>query len=472
MLIPVILSGGVGARLWPVSREAYPKPFIRLADGRSLLQKTLARASALVGASTFVTVTNHEYVFATRDEYRSVAGGLDPVFLLEPCARNTAPAIALAALYAKQRWGGDAVLLILPADHVVDPLPAFQAAVTAAQRLAAQRRIVVFGVKPTRAETAYGYIECGPAINNDAAEVKRFVEKPAPALAEKFAVSDTHLWNSGMFCFTARTLLDNLQRHAPELHAAAERCWAATGDQSGDAIRIDAESFAALPAISIDYAVMEKASGVAVVRAGFAWSDVGSWNAVSELTPPDVHGNRTVGDAVMVDSTDCYVQSADRVVAGVGVHGLLIIDTPDALLIADRAQAQQVRAVTERLKLAGHPAHKIHRTVTRPWGSYTVLEQGPGFKLKRIVVNPGAALSLQMHHRRSEHWVVIAGTAQVVNGERKFSVQANESTFIPAGNRHRLVNPGREPLVIIEVQTGDYVEEDDIVRFDDVYGRS
>jgi mannose-1-phosphate guanylyltransferase/mannose-6-phosphate isomerase len=216
---------------------------------------------------------------------------------------------------------------------------------------------------------------------------------------------------------------------------------------------------------------MEKASGVAMVRAGFIWSDVGSWNAVGDLTPPDAQGNRTVGESVMIDSSDCYVQSADRMVAGVGVHGLLIIDTPDALLIADRNQAQKVRAVTERLKLADHPTHKVHRTVTRPWGSYTVLEQGPGYKLKRIVVNPGAALSLQMHRRRSEHWVVISGAAQVVNGEREFTIPPNESTFIPAGNRHRLVNPGREPLVIIEVQTGDYVEEDDIVRFDDVYGR-
>jgi mannose-1-phosphate guanylyltransferase/mannose-6-phosphate isomerase len=471
MLIPVILSGGVGARLWPVSREAYPKPFIRLADGQSLLQKALARAAALAGAGALVTVTNHEYVYATRDEYRSMQAGLEQIFLLEPVARNTAPAIALAALYVMSRWGPDAVMLILPADHVVDPLPAFQAAVTTAQRLAVQGRIVVFGVKPMRAETAYGYIECGTAIADDASEVRRFVEKPAPALAEKFAASGMHLWNSGMFCFTARTLLDNLQRHAPQLHAAAERCWAATRDRSGDAIRIDAESFTALAEISIDYAVMEKATGVAVVRAVFAWSDVGSWNAVSELTPPDAEGNRTVGEAIMVDSSDCYVQSADRVVAGVGVHGLLIVDTPDALLIADRNQAQKVRNVTERLKLAGHPAHKIHRTVVRPWGTYTVLEQGPGFKLKRIVVNPGAALSLQMHHRRSEHWVVISGSAQVVNGEREFAVQANESTFIPAGNRHRLSNPGREPLVIIEVQTGAYVEEDDIVRFDDVYGR-
>ena len=472
MLIPVILSGGVGARLWPVSREAYPKPFIRLADGQSLLQKALQRASALLGVDTVITVTNHEYVFATRDEYRSVAGAPAPVFLLEPCARNTAPAIALAALYATTRWGPDAVMLILPADHVVDPLPAFQAAVADAQKLAAGGRIVVFGIQPTAPETAYGYIECGTAAGQHAFEVKRFVEKPQPQLAAEFAASGRYLWNSGMFCFTARTMLDNLREHAPELFAAAEHCWAATQERAGEAVRIDEKSFAALPPISIDYAVMEKASGIAVVRAGFNWSDVGSWNAVSELTPADAEGNRTVGEAIMVDSSNCYVQSADRVVAAVGVHDLLIVDTPDALLIADRNEAQKVRKVTERLKLDGHPAHKIHRTVTRPWGTYTVLEQGAGFKIKRIVVNPGAALSLQMHRRRSEHWVVIAGAAQVVNGERDFTVRPNESTFIPAGNRHRLVNPGREPLVIIEVQTGDYVEEDDIVRFDDEYGRS
>ena len=418
-----------------------------------------------------MTVTNHEYVHATRDECRAESADAGSVIMLEPCARNTAPAIALAALYAMKQWGPETVLLILPADHVVSPLEQFTAAVATAKRLAEQGRIVVFGVHPTHAETAYGYVECGAAIGETAAEVKRFVEKPTLAVAEKFVAAGTHLWNSGMFCFSAKALLDSLRLYAPEVHAAAERCFEATPDRTDDTVRIDVESFAAMPAISIDYAVMEKAANVAVVRAGFAWSDVGSWNAVSELTPPDAAGNRTVGESIMVDSTDCYVQSADRVVAGVGVHGLLIVDTPDALLVADRSQAQQVRAVTERLKLAGHPAHKIHRTVTRPWGNYTLLEQGPGFKLKRIVVNPGAALSLQMHHRRSEHWVVIAGTATVVNGDREFSVQPNESTFVPAGNRHRLSNAGPALLVIIEVQTGDYVEEDDIVRFDDAYGR-
>ena len=472
MLIPVILSGGVGARLWPVSREAYPKPFIRLADGQSLLQKTLLRATALTGAAAVVTVTNQEYLFATRDEYRSVRPELDPMFVLEPSARNTAPAIALAAHCVSARWSPDAVMLVLPADHVIEPITAFQAAVKTAERLAREGRIVVFGVKPTRAETAYGYIEYGVQIGAGSSEVVRFIEKPAPAVAEQYAASGRHLWNSGMFCFTAKTLLDNLQRHAPQLHAGAAQCWSATRERDGTAIRLDDASFNALEPISIDYAVMEKAAGIAVVHADFAWSDVGSWNAVSDLTPPDAAGNRAVGEAILVDSTDCYVQSADRVVAGIGLHGLLIVDTPDALLVADRRKAQQVRAITEKLKLAGHPAHKIHRTVVRPWGTYTVLEQGPGFKIKRIVVNAGAALSLQLHRRRSEHWVVISGQATVTNGERNFGVGPNESTFIPAGNRHRLSNTGREPLVIIEVQTGDYVEEDDIVRFDDAYGRS
>ena len=257
-----------------------------------------------------------------------------------------------------------------------------------------------------------------------------------------------------------------------QLLKAAEACWRATPPRAGDAINIDPSSFAALPEISIDYAVMEKAAGIAVVRTAFEWNDIGSWNAVSDLVAPDADGNRTVGDAVMVESSGCYVQSADRMVAGVGIHDLLVIDTPDALLIADRQEAQKVRSVVDRLKKSDSTVHKIHRTVVRPWGTYTTLEQGPGFKIKRIVVNPGAALSLQMHHHRSEHWVVVGGTAQVVNGDRDFVVRANESTFIPAGNRHRLSNRDSEPLVIIEVQTGAYVEEDDIVRLEDVYGRA
>jgi mannose-1-phosphate guanylyltransferase len=472
MLIPVILSGGVGARLWPVSREAYPKPFIRLADGQSLLQKSMARAVAVASAGAVVTVTNREYVYATRDEYRSIGAEDRNAFLLEPGARNTAPAIAMAALHVQAQFGADAVMLVLPADHVVEPAAAFAAAVNAARSLAERGRIVVFGVKPDRAETGYGYIECGAVIGDDAFEVTRFVEKPPREQAEQYLNAGSFLWNAGMFCFTAGTILQSLSQYAPQLMAAAETCWRATPPRAGDAISIDPSSFAALPEISIDYAVMEKAAGIAVVRTGFAWNDIGSWNAVSDLVAPDSEGNRTVGDAVMVESSGCYVQSADRMVAGVGIHDLLVIDTPDALLIADRNEAQKVRAVVDRLKKSDSTVHKIHRTVVRPWGTYTTLEQGPGFKIKRIVVNPGAALSLQMHHHRSEHWVVVGGTAQVVNGDQELVVRANESTFIPAGHRHRLSNRGSEPLVIIEVQTGAYVEEDDIVRLEDVYGRA
>ena len=471
MLIPIILSGGVGARLWPVSRESSPKPFIRLADGKSLLQKAFERALAVAGTGPVLTVTNHEYVHATRDEYRAVYADARSTLILEPCARNTAPAITLAALYAQKHHGPDVLLLVLPADHVVTPVDRFGAAVEAARSLAATGRIVVFGVTLAHAETAYGYIECGAAIDGKSSQVACFVEKPDLDRARQFVASGRHLWNSGMFCFSTQTLLQNVKQHAPEIYTAASRCFDLTQAQSGDVFTLDAGSFSAVPAVSIDYAVMEKAENVAVVRADFAWSDVGSWNAVSELTTPDASGNRIVGESVMLDSSGCYVQSADRVIAGIGLRDLLIVDTPDALLIADRGKAQEVRAVTEQLKIAGHTAHKIHRTVNRPWGSYTLLEQGPGYKLKRIVVNPGASLSLQMHHHRSEHWVVIAGVATVVNGERQLLLQTNESTFVPAETKHRLSNAGTTPLAIIEVQTGDYVEEDDIVRFDDVYGR-
>lgn len=472
MLIPVILSGGVGARLWPVSREAYPKPFIRLADGQSLLQKSMLRAAAVAAGGPVVTVTNREYVYATRDEYRSIGAEERNVFLLEPGARNTGPAIAMAAAHVQAQYGADAVMLVLPADHVVEPQAAFAAAVESARALAERGRLVVFGVKPSRAETGYGYIECGAVISDGTFEVARFVEKPPREQAEQYVSAGGFLWNAGMFCFTAGTILQNLAQHAPQLKKASEECWRATPPRAGDAISIDATSFAVLPEISIDYAVMEKATGIAVVRTGFEWNDIGSWNAVSDLVVADADGNRTVGDAVMVESSGCYVQSADRTVAGVGIHDLLVIDTPDALLIADRNEAQKVRTVVDRLKKSDSTVHKIHRTVVRPWGTYTTLEQGPGFKIKRIVVNPGAALSLQMHRHRSEHWVVVGGAAQVVNGEREFVVRANESTFIPAGNRHRLSNRESEPLIIIEVQTGAYVEEDDIVRLEDVYGRA
>jgi mannose-1-phosphate guanylyltransferase/mannose-6-phosphate isomerase len=468
--VPVILSGGAGTRLWPVSREALPKPFIKLPDGESLLQKTLKRAAALPDVAEILTVTNRDHFFLTRDEY-GMADGLPPLdYLLEPCGRNTAPAIAAAALQAAARFGADAVLLVLPADHLIGDQAAFAAAVAQARQLAAEGWLVTFGVRPSAPETGFGYIEAGAAIGTAGYRVERFVEKPSREKAEAYLAAGSFTWNSGMFCFAAGTMLDALRAHAGELLEAVEATFAATDFAKLPPV-LPADRFRQAPDISIDYAVMEKAERVAVVPASFDWSDIGSWNALAELTAPDGRGNRVAGEAVLVDAANCYVQGEDRVVAAVGVDNLLIVDTADALLVADRDRAQDVKSVVQQLRLAAHDSVRHHRTVHRPWGSYTVLEEGARFKIKRIVVKPGASLSLQMHHHRSEHWVVIAGMARVVNGEREIFVRTDESTYIPAGTAHRLANPGKIDCVMIEVQTGDYVGEDDIVRFEDHYGR-
>ena len=471
MLIPVILSGGAGSRLWPVSREALPKPFIRLADGKSLLQKTLDRAASIPDTSCFITVTNREYFFLTKDEYAASNRSEGHSYLLEPCGRNTAPAIAMAALHALARHGHETELLVLPADHLIGNLDAFRAAVEAARQLARSGSLVTFGVTPDRPETGYGYIECGSAVGGGGYRVVRFVEKPALEKATEFLRTKRFLWNSGMFCFRADVFLKALRLCTPEVDQLVRSCWEASS-RGGEKIELDAKTFAAVPDISIDYAVMERHDNVAVVQVDFPWNDIGSWNALSELTSADGHGNRCVGETIAIDTRDCYIQSDSRMVAAVGLNNLVIVDTPDALLVADKAKVQDVKKVYSQLKLTNHAAHQLHRTVHRPWGTYTVLEEGPRFKLKRIIVKPGASLSLQMHRHRSEHWVVIRGTAKVVNGDSTLVVRVNESTFIPAGNKHRLENPGTDDLAIIEVQVGDYVGEDDIVRFDDVYGRA
>lgn len=472
MLIPVILAGGAGSRLWPVSREAYPKPFIRLADGRSLLQKTLERATCVAETGDIITVTNREYYFLTKDEYTACAQPGRFVFLLEPVGRNTAPAIAMAAFHAVATHGSAAQLLVLPADHLITDHVTFTAAVHDARELACNGSLVTFGVSPTAPETAYGYIECAEAMSGASSHhVVRFVEKPTLDVAKDFLASKRFLWNSGIFCFGAQIFIDALASCAPELHRAAQRCWNMTPGQVGDKIDLHPEEFSRLPDISIDYAVMEKYADVAVVRARFDWNDIGSWKAIGELTTADADGNRVVGEAITVDTHDCYIQSDSRVVAAIGLQNLIVIDTPDALLVTDKTRVQDVKRVVSQLKLANHAAHQVHRTVHRPWGSYTVLEDGKYHKIKRIVVKPQASLSLQLHHHRSEHWVVLEGAADVVNDTKHYTVRANESTFIPAGCKHRLANRGASNLVIIEVQTGNYVGEDDIVRFEDVYGR-
>lgn len=471
-LIPTILCGGAGSRLWPVSRELHPKPFIRLADGQSLLQKAWLRGVALPDVAETLTVTNRELFFKTEDEYREVAGtqykDLANSFILEPFGRNTAPAIAAAALQVAASHGEDTLLLVLAADHLITDQPAFAQAVAQAMRLAAQGKLVTFGIQPETPETGYGYIEA------DGNTVLRFVEKPSPEKAQEYVESGNYLWNSGMFCFSAVTMLREMQLHCPNILAATRACLEQSRRAQGKSytqIELDPETFGRVPDDSIDYAVMEKSKNVAVVPCSIGWSDIGSWSALGDLTAPDAQGNRIEGEVMLHDVSNCYIQSNQRIVGAIGINNLIIIDTPDAVLVADRNRVQDVKLLYTRLKAQGHETYRLHTTVHRPWGTYTVLEEGPHFKIKRIVVKPAASLSLQMHHHRSEHWIVVSGMANVVNGDQEIFVNTNESTYIPAGHKHRLKNPGVVDLVMIEVQSGEYLGEDDIVRFDDIYGR-
>lgn len=472
-LIPTILCGGAGSRLWPVSREQHPKPFIRLADGQSLLQKAFLRGAQLPGVVEVLTVTNRELFFKTEDEFREVnAGGVATSFILEPFGRNTAPAIVAAALQVAKTHGDDAIMLILAADHLIADQSAFEQAVLKATELAALGKLVTFGIQPEAPETGYGYIEA------DGNTVLRFVEKPSLEKAQEYLASGCFLWNSGMFCFSAGSLLREMEKYHPQIVADMRVCLAQSRASEGKGfvqVKLDPETFASVPEDSIDYAVMEKSDQVAVVPCNIGWSDIGSWSALGDLDLADANGNRVQGEAMLHATHNCTIQNSDqsngRLIATVGVKNLIIIDTPDAVLIADKSCAQDVKHIYAQLKLNGHEAHKLHRTVHRPWGAYTVLEEGIGFKIKRIEVNPGAKISLQMHHHRSEHWVVVSGIAKVINGESELIVNTNESTYIPAGNRHRLENPGPLTLVMIEVQSGAYVGEDDIVRFEDSYGR-
>jgi mannose-1-phosphate guanylyltransferase len=475
MLIPVILSGGAGTRLWPVSREGHPKPFMKLADGQSLLLKTYLRAANVAQGGEILTVTNRDYFFMSKDELaKAKLGDNQPgVFLLEPVGRNTAPAVAMAALHVSEKYGRDARLLVLAADHLIQDQQAFAKAVADAASLAAEDYLVTFGIVPDAPETGFGYIEAGGEAGAGKV-VKRFVEKPSQDKAKEYLAAGNFLWNSGMFCFKAGAVLDELAVHAPEVLKACESCWTemkVSGSRTDSMLEIPAEAFGEVPDISVDYAIMERSNKVAVVQADIGWSDIGSWNAIRDLAVPDTDRNRAVGDAIFVDTRNTYVQSEDRLVAAVGLDNLMIIDTPDALLVAHPDKAQDVKQVVARLKQRDHEAYKLHRTVSRPWGTYTVLGEGPRFKIKRIEVKPGGSLSLQMHHYRSEHWIVVSGMAKVVNGEDEIFVGTNQSTYIPAGHQHRLENPGVMDLIMIEVQSGEYLGEDDIVRFQDVYGR-
>jgi mannose-1-phosphate guanylyltransferase/mannose-6-phosphate isomerase len=469
-LIPTILCGGVGSRLWPVSRDSHPKPFMRMADGQSMLQKAFLRAAALPGVEEILTVTNRELLFKAKDDFHEVnkTRALPISFLLEPVGRNTAAAIAAATLQVARTHGNDAIVLVLAADHLITDQDAFIKAVASAIELAKEGKLVTFGIKPDTPETGYGYIEA------EGNKVLRFVEKPSLQAAQEYVRSGRFLWNAGMFCFSAGTMLRAMEEHCPDILSATTKCIEQSPTTKGKGItqvELEPEFFAQVPENSIDYAVMEKSTRVAVVPCSIGWSDIGSWSALSDLAKPDGDGNRIDGEAFLHDVANCYIKSNKRVVGAVGVQNLVIVDTPDALLVADKSRTQDVKHLYAQLKAQGHDAYKQHLTVHRPWGTYTVLEEGPRFKIKRVVVKPGESLSLQMHHHRSEHWIVVSGMAKVVNGERQMFVNVNESTYIPAGHKHRLENPGLLDLVLIEVQSGEYLGEDDIVRFEDIYGR-
>jgi mannose-1-phosphate guanylyltransferase/mannose-6-phosphate isomerase len=464
ILIPTILCGGAGSRLWPVSRKQLPKPFIQLNDGESLLQKAFLRGASLPNISDIITVVNRDLFFKTENEYREMSHLLEkPIkssYILEPFGRNTAPAIALASILAAEAYGPETILLILAADHLISNQKSFAEAVSKAFALAQQGKLVTFGIRPTAPETGYGYIEA------KGQEVLRFVEKPSLNQAKNYLSAGNFLWNSGMFCFSVGAMLAEMAIHCPEILETTQNCLAQTKKVSGqeiDQVEIAPEHFKDVPDDSIDYAVMEKTDKVAVVTCDIGWSDIGCWRALGELTSSDDNNNHIQGDVIIHDSKNCILKSESRVIGAVGLNNLIVIDTPDALLVADKNCAQDVKKIYAELKDKDHIAYKTNIT-HRPWGSYTVLEEGSNFKVKRIEVKPGASLSLQMHHHRSEHWTVVSGIAKARNNEEEIILNVDGSLFIPAKHKHCLENIGSELLVLIEVQTGSYFGEDDIVR--------
>ena len=470
MLIPLILSGGSGTRLWPVSRRNLPKQFLNLAGQDTLFQQTLTRTAGLPDLAAPIVVASEDHRFLAAEQL--LEKGIDnATIVLEPLARNTAPAIALGALQAVAQ-DPDALVLVLPADHLIGDTANFESAVASARVLAEQGWLVTFGIRPDAPETGFGYIRRGQALDSDTFKVAQFVEKPDRATAESYLAGGDYDWNSGMFLFRASRYLEELGQHAPEMLAAVQIAHAGA-HQDLDFLRIDAELFGQVPEDSIDYAVMEKTARAAVVPVSCGWSDIGSWAALWAAGDKDADDNLREGDTLVVNTTGSLLRSHERhLVAAVGVENLVIVSTADATLVAHRDAAQDVKKIVEQLKASGRTEHSLHRMVLRPWGSYDSIEEGARFQVKRIVVKPGATLSLQKHHHRAEHWIVVTGTAEVTCDEKVFLLSENQSTYIPLGSTHRLRNPGKMPLELIEVQSGSYLGEDDIVRLDDAYGRA
>ncbi|MFT6913907.1 MAG: mannose-1-phosphate guanylyltransferase/mannose-6-phosphate isomerase [Motiliproteus sp.] len=470
-LIPVILSGGSGTRLWPASRSHCPKQFLPLVNGSSLIQDTVLRLEGLPDLAPPLVICNEAHRFLVAEQFREL-GQSHSGIILEPMGRNTAPALALAALHAR-RNGQDPLLLVLAADHVILDRAALHAAIATARAAAKTGALVTFGIVPTQAETGYGYIRAasGTSAIEGCLAVDAFVEKPDLASAQAYVESGEYFWNSGMFLLQASRYLEELARFNPEILAACSRALDAEYADL-DFIRLDEEAFRACPADSIDYAVMEKTERALMVPLDAGWSDLGSWSALWELSPKDAAGNALKGDVLISDVNNSYLSSSNRLLAAVGVDNLVVVETADAVLVAAKDRIQEVKTIVAQLKAAKRPEATDQRRVFRPWGSYEAIDRGERFQVKHIRVNPGERLSLQKHHHRAEHWILVKGTARVTCGERVFLVTENQSTYIPIGELHRLENPGKIPLDLIEVQTGAYLGEDDIIRLDDVYGRS
>lgn len=469
MIIPIILAGGSGTRLWPLSRTHYPKQLLKLFGEVTMLQQTLLRLRGLPDLAAPIVVCNEEHRFMVAEQLHEI-GEKNASILLEPVARNTAPALAIAAIHAAT-LEQDPVLLVLSADHMIRDVPVFQQAVKSAVVAAEKNHLATFGVQPTRPETGYGYIKTIKGSSNNFSAVEKFVEKPNLQTAETYLAEGCYFWNSGMFVFKTSVFLNELTKQSPELVSAVTVA-KEKSKQDLDFIRIDKESFSQAPNISIDYALMEKSQNVVCVPLDAGWSDVGDWKSFSDLNDKDASGNSFIGDSIDVGSTNTLVFSRDKLVATLGVDNLMIINTPDAVLVADKNQAQQVKSIITQIEKQKRKEHLQHREIYRPWGCYDAIDDGDRYQVNLIRVKPGGSLSLQIHHHRAEHWIVVKGTALVKKGDEEYLLSENESTYIPVGVAHRLSNPGKITLEIVEVQSGSYLQDDDVVRIQDSYGRS
>jgi len=467
-IIPVILSGGSGTRLWPLSRKQYPKQYLPLASDNTMLQETILRLNGLDNLANPIIVCNADHRFLVAEQCQQI-NIKNPTILLEPVGRNTAPAIAAAALQSLQD-SEDSTLLVLSADHVIQDVDAFHKAINIASQQAQSSKLATFGIVPTDANTGYGYIKSFEDNINGAYKVEEFVEKPDLKTAQSYLEQGNYLWNSGMFMFKAAVLIDELTTHSPEIIASVNNA-VNNAEQDLDFIRLDKQAFESSPSDSIDYALMEKSDNVVVVPLDARWNDIGTWSALHDIGIKDTNGNVIKGDAITQDTTNTYINAHHHIVATIGVDNLIVVDTSDATFIATQDKAQEVKSLVESLQADGRNEGVMHRKVYRPWGWYDSIESGQHFQVKRLHVNPGAELSLQMHYKRAEHWVVVSGTATVINGEETLTLKEGESTYIPIGVTHNLGNKTNEELEVIEVQSGTYLGEDDIVRFEDIYGR-